>query len=66
MALTPLLNEVGREVAEYIEREFEDPSTTDSVRIPSHPFLHAVTERLAQIVLFSSIFPNFDRVATHD
>jgi voltage-gated potassium channel Kch len=30
MGLTPLLNEVGREVAEYIEREFEDPTLTES------------------------------------
>lgn len=38
MGLTPLLNEVGREVAEYIEREFEDPALTESVRISIHPF----------------------------
>ncbi|XP_024364445.1 K(+) efflux antiporter 3, chloroplastic isoform X2 [Physcomitrium patens] len=30
MALTPLLNEVGRKLAEYIEREFEDSSPTES------------------------------------
>lgn len=34
MALTPLLNELGRTAAEYIEREFEDSSTTDSVCRP--------------------------------
>ncbi|KAG0598990.1 hypothetical protein M758_12G118100, partial [Ceratodon purpureus] len=30
MALTPFLNEMGREAAEYIEREFEDSASSDS------------------------------------
>lgn len=39
MALTPFLNEMGREAAEYIQREFEDSASTDSVRRPcSHSF----------------------------